>query len=288
MLAEARKERDRGRRAARKEVVETLAAFARDIFESFVVNHPELKPRFVEILQKCEKVKKREAEDPADGPDNSEYVPDLTDFTRVGGDRVDYLQYLHRVSDCTSKFFVCRNLACLFVARNDQWAQTFPAGWKFACGRCGHPFHRGKGGLKATHVYYMEKAQKIMLSAWASTAEEGLMLGMMETHAGVDPDSFSTDNVQFAKELVKFVEKHQLPMSFKKFHVTPEAKAKIDHINANPSQKYKRPFKRDHLLDGFWGMHLPSPDIPIMGLTELKEMMALLVKHTKTLSRSCI
>jgi hypothetical protein len=70
--------------------------------------------------------------------------------------------------------------------------------------------------------------------------------------------------------------------------MTPEAKEKIDRINANPSGKYKHPFQYDHLLNGFWGMHLPSPDIPIMGMTQLKEMMALLVKHTKTLSRSCM
>ena len=139
LLDEEMKKNGVKRGAARKTVVAFMAAIVKDAEATLVSLSPHLRARWCKVMVMYEKVKVAEATVDA--------------IVIPGGEIVkEHYQYLHRITQETSRFFLCRNTACSdwnggqgnFYGLNTDWINTEESGGgQYACPACGTQFRPG-------------------------------------------------------------------------------------------------------------------------------------------------
>jgi hypothetical protein len=228
--------------------------------------------RLKAIIQSYVQVKEREAAEP-------DYIPERGAVVGLtGGDKRYALQLLDRVTEDTSRYFICRQKACMYFSKNTAWVTTAPHGWQWMCPVCGTAY-KAKAKNEYTHeahfVFFKRTTQELLLSAWPATAEEDVIGSIMEAlEPELTQEIAALDHEALQLALTRMANKYAQPVIFKEYEMQENIKKWIASENAKRLRQ--APWTYDHLLPKFMGTQMVwKADLPIMSITDTKRFVAM-------------
>jgi hypothetical protein len=255
---------------SKKEARKTVLMWLKDTTQEIV--NCVATDRLKAIIQSYVQVKEREAAEP-------DYIPERGAVVGLtGGDKRYALQLLDRVTEDTSRYFICRQKACMYFSKNTAWVTTAPHGWQWMCPVCGTAY-KAKARNEYTHeahfVFFKRTTQELLLSAWPATAEEDVIGSIMEAlEPELTQEIAALDHEALQLALTRMANKYAQPVIFKEYEMQENIKKWIASENAKRLRQ--APWTYDHLLPKFMGTQMVwKADLPIMSITDTKRFVAM-------------
>ena len=261
----------------RKFILQFLTKAVRAVIGSVTAGSPKLLQSVRDVMRRYEAVKVVEA------------AGDNLGIITPGGEVIkENYQWLHRISNNTSRHFLCRNKYCRqnkvtkkwgsYFGLNTSWISTVAAGgWHFACPCCMSPFKFGAKSsfyIPAHFVMVLEETGQALLSAWPDGAEEDAIANLMEKFAEEELGDFrAMDTTVLQTTIMDFIRSSATPLQWEDIPLTDEVKSMVAEENAKRTKQ--KPWGYEGLEGGFRGAFFEWEEgSPIMSEEDTRTFLA--------------